>query len=444
VTDARLCSLSALELRAGYAARSFSPVEVLDALAARIEEREPAVNAFITLDLDAARAEAVAAEREYGGGRPRLLAGIPVAVKDIFDTAGLRTTYGSAIFTDHVPDRDAAAVRRTREAGGIVLGKTLTHEFAWGITSENPHYGPCRNPHDPDRVAGGSSGGSAAVLAYGGAPLALGSDTGGSIRIPAAFCGVSGLKPTYGRVSAAGVLPLAPSLDHIGPLARTPADAQLLLDAIRGADAADPATARQPPEPADPLQPARVAVCPDLHPVALEPGVRRRFEAAVAAFGDRVVEVRLPEAEAGIAAFAPLQMAEALRFHRSAGIWPARAEEYGADVRHRLERAAEVTLDDFMAAREARRRLCAGFATLFERADVLLTPVSACPPAKIGETRGFREKVLAYTVPQDMAGLPACAVPAGGDDDGLPVGVQITGPWGAERRVVAVAEELLA
>jgi aspartyl-tRNA(Asn)/glutamyl-tRNA(Gln) amidotransferase subunit A len=444
VTDDRLCSLSALELRAGYAERSFSPAEVLDALAARVEEREPAVNAFITLDLDAARAEALAAEREYGGGRPRLLAGIPVAVKDIFDTAGLRTTYGSSIFADHVPERDATAVRRLREAGAIVLGKTLTHEFAWGITSENPHFGPCRNPHDSERVAGGSSGGSAAVLAYGGAPLALGSDTGGSIRIPAAFCGVAGLKPTYGRVSAAGVMPLAPSLDHIGPLARTPADAQLLLEAIRGADPADPATARQAPEPPEPPDRPRVAVCPDLHPVALEPGVRRCFEAAVAAFGDRVVEVRLPEAEAGIAAYVPLQMAEALRVHRHAGIWPARAEEYGGDVRHRMERAADVGLDDFLAACEARQALCAGFARLFEQADVLLTPVSACPPPRIGESQGLREWVLPYTVPQDMAGLPACAVPAGRDDLGLPVGVQVTGPWGAERRVVAVAEELVA
>ena len=325
-----------------------------------------------------------------------------------------------------------------------MLGKTLTHEFAWGITSENPHYGPCRNPHDLDRVPGGSSGGSAAVLAYGGAPLALGSDTGGSIRIPAAYCGVAGLKPTYGRVSAAGAIALAPSLDHIGPLARTPADALLLLEAIRGTDPADPATARQPAEPPDPPLAPRVAVCPDLHPVALEADVRRCFDTAVEAFGNRVVEVRLPEAEAGIAAYAPLQMAEALWVHRLAGVWPARAAEYGGDVRDRLERAAEVGVADYLDALHARQRLCAGFATLFEHADVLLTPVSACPPPRIGEAQDLRKWVLPYTVPQDMAGLPSCAVPAGSDDHGLPVGVQVTGPWGAERRVVAVAEELVA
>jgi aspartyl-tRNA(Asn)/glutamyl-tRNA(Gln) amidotransferase subunit A len=457
VTDVRLCSLSALDLRAGFRARDFTPVEALDALAARIGEREPQVNAFITPALEAARAEARQAEREYMRGEARPLAGIPVAVKDIFDTAGLRTTYGASIFSDHVPGSDATAVRRVREVGGIVLGKTLTHEFAWGITSENPHYGPCRNPHALDRVAGGSSGGSAAVVAYGGAPLALGSDTGGSIRIPAAFCGVVGLKPTWGGVSATGVFPLAPSLDHIGPLARTPADAELLLEVIQGPDPADPATAFRPaivPEARAPGE-LRVGVCRDLLPVDLDPGVHRAFDAALAALADigaGRVELRLPAAAAGIAAYSPLQMAEALRVHRLAGIFPARADEYGADVRERFERAQEVGLDDYLAADEARRRLRAGFAALFEQADVVLTPVAACPPIQIGErsvahlgrATTFRELVLPYTVPQDVAGLPSCALPAGVDDLGLPVGVQLTGPWWSERRVLAAAGALSA
>jgi aspartyl-tRNA(Asn)/glutamyl-tRNA(Gln) amidotransferase subunit A len=283
------------------------------------------------------------------------------------------------------------------------------------------------------------------VVAYGGAPLALGSDTGGSIRIPAAFCGVVGLKPTFGRASAAGVLPLAPSLDHIGPLARTPADALALLEVIQGSDPADPATARQGREPAAPER-LRVAVCPDLHTMELEPAVRRGYEAAVAALGERaeIVEVGLPAAAEGILAFAAIQMPEALRVHRLAGVWPARAGEYGPDVRYRMRRAGDVTLDDHLAARESQRRLKAGFAAMFERADVLITPVSACAPARIGAYEGFRERVLAYTVPQDVAGLPACAVPVGTDGDGLPVGVQISGPWWSERRVAAVAGELLA
>ena len=179
-----------------------------------------------------AREQARAAERAYARGEARPLEGLTLAVKDLYDTAGVRTTYGSRIFADHVPDADAELVRRAKQAGAIVVGKTLTHEFAWGITSVNPHFPPCRNPYDPERVPGGSSGGSAVALATGAAALALGTDTGGSIRIPAAFCGVSGLKPTYGALSLDGVQPLAPTLDHAGPMARTPADVRLFCEAL--------------------------------------------------------------------------------------------------------------------------------------------------------------------------------------------------------------------
>jgi aspartyl-tRNA(Asn)/glutamyl-tRNA(Gln) amidotransferase subunit A len=180
-------------------------------------------------------------------------------------------------------------------------------------------------------------------------------------------------------------------------------------------------------------------------PLELEPGTRRGFEAALAALRDRgatVVEVALPAAAETMTAFADIQMPEALRVHRLAGVWPARADDYGPDLRHRLERAAEVSLDDYLAAREGARRLAAGFAALFEQADVLMSPVAAGPPARIGEYDGFRQRVLPFTAPQDLTGLPACAVPMGTDDAGLPVGVQITGPWWAERRVVAVSEGL--
>ena len=197
--------MTAVELRAAFAARELSPVETIDAAAEHGE-----LGAFITLTLDAAREQARAAERAYARGEARPLEGLTLAVKDLFDTEGVRTTYGSSIYADHVPDADAELVRRAKEAGAIVVGKTLTHEFAWGITSVNPHYPPCRNPYDPERVPGGSSGGSAVALATGAAALALGTDTGGSIRIPAAFCGVSGLKPTYGALSLDGVQPLAP------------------------------------------------------------------------------------------------------------------------------------------------------------------------------------------------------------------------------------------
>ena len=440
----QLFSLSAVELRAGYAAGEFTPVEVVDALAARIAEREPAVNAFTTLALGAARDEAARAGEAYRRGEASPLAGVPVAVKDLIDTAGLRTTYGSAIFADHVPARDAPVVARVRAAGGVVIGKTLTHEFAWGITSDNPHQGPCRNPWDPDRVAGGSSGGSAAALACGDAPLALGSDTGGSIRIPAGFCGVVGLKPTYGRVTADGVFPLAPSLDHVGPLARTAADARLLLDVI-----ADDPIARPPVA----LRGLKVGICPDLDAIGLAPAVQRARDGALAALaglGAVVVEVGLPGGRDAYATFSPIQLAEALRVHREAGLFPARAADYGADVRARLGSADRVGLDEYLEATERRRRLAQDFAAAFREADVLLTPVSAGPPVRVGEDHAehlgrrisFRELVMGHTVPQDLTGVPACTVPAGFDEGGRPVGMQVSGPWGEEHRVLTVAEAL--
>jgi aspartyl-tRNA(Asn)/glutamyl-tRNA(Gln) amidotransferase subunit A len=414
--------ISATELRAAFAAGERSPLDELDAI-------HSDDGAFVTLTLERARAEARAAERAYARGEARPLEGLTLAVKDLFDTVGVRTTYGSRIYAGHVPDADAEAVRRARAAGAIVVGKTLTHEFAWGITSVNPHFPPLGNASDPARVAGGSSGGSAVALATGMAALALGTDTGGSIRIPAAFCGVCGLKPTFGRVPLDGVFPLARTLDHAGPMARTPEDVALFYDVL-----ADPG----PPDPGAGF--ARVAVCPGLHQHDLSPGIARAFAAAVAAFGD-VVEVAFPEAEQLYPAYATIQQAEAAHVHRD--LFPARADDYGEDVRGRLAAAQDVTLADYIAATEARDRARLTFARIWREADVLLTPIHAVPPEpREPPGRAFRDGVLPYTVPQDLAGLPACAVPVGTDEHGLPVGVQLTGPPWAERRVLAAAAAL--
>ncbi|MGH2499301.1 MAG: amidase, partial [Candidatus Limnocylindria bacterium] len=227
--------------------RSVSPLELVDACLARIEGLEGRLNAVITLTADAARRRARELERELRAGRDRgPLHGIPIALKDLYETAGVRTTAGSRILAESVPARDAAAVERLRAAGAISLGKLNLHELAFGVTNDNPHYGATRNPWALDRSPGGSSGGSAAALAAGYCYGALGSDTGGSIRIPASLCGVVGLKPTYGRVSLRGVVPLAWTLDHAGPLARRVRDAAILLRAIAGYDAADPASADEP------------------------------------------------------------------------------------------------------------------------------------------------------------------------------------------------------
>ena len=441
-----LTRLGVTELLEAYAARRISPVEVLEAVAARIETVDSRVGGFTALCLERARVEAAAAERAWAGGTARALEGVPLGVKDMFDSEGVRTAYGSHMFEAHVPDSDAEALRRARAAGAILVGKTQTHEFAWGITSVNERMGSAHNPWALDRVTGGSSGGSAAVLAADEVPLTIGSDTGGSIRVPSAFCGVVGLKPTYGRISGAGAWPLAASLDHPGPMARTPRDASLLLEVLAGVDPADPSTIDVP------LGDVRGAIgrglggltiglCPDLHLVPLAAVVQAVFDATVSllvAAGARFVEVAVPEAELIYPAFGVIQRAEALDTHRSAGLYPSRREEYGADVLGRLDGATEVTVEQYLAASADRRRIRAAFSRLFGSCDVLLTPVSAGSPLPIGdetvvhegEELTFRELVMSYTTPQDLIGLPACAVRAGFDALGIPVGVQFTAaPW---------------
>jgi aspartyl-tRNA(Asn)/glutamyl-tRNA(Gln) amidotransferase subunit A len=417
---------------------------VVDALLARIAEVDPGLGAFTTLSAERARDEAVACEQAYlRGSAEGALAGVPFAVKDLFDSADVRTTYGSAMFASHAPSADAAAVRRLRDADAIMVGKTQTHEFAWGVTSVNELMGTSRNPWRPERVSGGSSGGSAVALAARFVPLAIGSDTGGSIRIPSAFCGTVGLKPTYGRIATEGLWPLAPSLDHAGPMARTPGDAALLLGAMDHPGRSSAADRL--------FHELRVAICPDLHLLPPAEDVQSAFDDAVRTVGElaaEVVEVALPGAETIFPSFGVIQFAEALRTHREAGLYPLRRMQYGEDVRGRLESAESVTLEDYLAATAARERLRGAVGSLLERVDLLLTPVSAGSPPPIGEERvahrggeiEFRELAMTYTVPQNLLGLPACAVRAGFDELGIPIGVQFTGrPWG-DLEVLAAAD----
>ena len=388
-----LWELGATELLGGYAAREFTPVEVIDALGARIEEMNPSLGAFTTLCLDRARDEAAAP-------RPGPLAGVPFAAKDIFVSVGVRTTYGSAMFTAHVPERDAAAVATLRDAGAILVGKTQTHEFAWGITSVNEAMGSSRNPWDPTRVPGGSSGGSAVALAARMVPLAIGTDTGGSIRIPASFCAIAGLKPTYGRVSLKGVWPLAPSLDHAGPMARTIDDLELLYRVLSG-DAE--------PEP------------------SAEP---------------EVVETDLSDIGEWLEVYAVIQGVEAVRVHGGAGLFPDRAAEYGADVRHRLERASGVDPDAYVVATRRREELRGELARRLSGRRLLATPVATVQPPRPEDAVTMRDSVMPHTTPQNLTGLPACAVCTGFDGDGLPTGVQITGPAGSDLAVLRAARAL--
>ena len=442
-----LLELSARELLSLYASGDASPVEAIDEVAARNAEIDGRLGAFTTLCLERARAEASRCEEAYRRGEAQgSLAGLAIGVKDLFDSEGVRTTYGSPMFADRVPAADAEALRRARAAGAILVGKTQTHEFAWGISSVNERMGTSHNPWALDRVSGGSSGGSAVALATHQVSLALGSDTGGSIRVPSALCGTVGFKPTYGRVSTAGIWPLARTLDHPGPMTRTPADAGLLLEVIAGWDPADPATEDVPLGDLDAalakgLEGRVVGICPDMHLVPLTPAAQRAFDAAVAAAsacGARIEQVRIPEVSDVYAVFGVTQRAEALYTHMEAGLYPARAAEYGADVLGRLETAAAEGIRDYLRAAAERARIRAAFARAFSEVDLIVTPVNPGPPVPIGSDVAdhlgasvpFRDLVMSYTTPQDLVGLPACAFRAGFDDLGIPVGVQFSGaPW---------------
>ena len=444
-----LWGLSVDALQASYRTGTASPVEVVEALAERIERLDPGIGAFTTLTLERAVDDARTLTDELAGGVSRgPLHGVPVGIKELFDVGGAETTYGSTLLSGRVPTEDAEAVRRLREAGCIVLGLTRSHEFGWGITTQNATRGSTKNPWALDRVPGGSSGGSAAALAMGFVPLALGSDTGGSIRIPATYCGVAGFKPTYGRVSKRGAASLASSLDHPGPLARRVADLFPALEALSGYDVADPTTLTGGLDAdgvGNGLTGLVVGVCPDLHPRPLWPDHRRIFDAALAlveAAGAKVTEVRFDSAAGIRPAFDSIQMAEAHHYHSVVlGLYPARRDEYGRDIARRLELAAGVSLDAYLEARQAALEFRRTFARIFESVDVLLTPVTAGGPSTVatpdvvirdGESIPFRDLVMGYTVPQDLAGLPVCAVPVSHDEDGIPVAVQFTAAHGRD------------
>lgn len=435
MTDAtQLWKLSALELVAGYAAGAFSPVEVLDDLAQRIEALAPTLGAFTTLCLDRARDEAQAAERALASGhRVGRLLGVPFAAKDLFDSAQVRTTYGSQMFSEHVPAKDARAVAAVRAQGGILIGKTQTHEFAWGLTSVNEAMGTAHNPWDAEAIAGGSSGGSAVALAARLVPLALGSDTGGSIRVPSAFCGTLCLKPTYGRVDTTGLWPLAPSLDHAGPMARTPDDLQWMFAAMLGEKRPDrPRSAG--------LEGVRIATCPDLHLTPLSRDVEQCFANTVGVLKDlgaTIEERSLASASEIGESFAVIQAIEAVQAHRDAGLFPFRAAHYGPDVRARLDAGARHNPQAYVSAIAVREQIRSEFWRLLHHGAFLLTPIAAASPPTIqselvrdGSQPDFRSQVLPYTIPQDLVGLPSCAVRCGFDEAGRPIGLQFSAaPW---------------
>jgi aspartyl-tRNA(Asn)/glutamyl-tRNA(Gln) amidotransferase subunit A len=346
-----------------------------------------------------------------------------LAVKDLFDTTGLVTTYGSVLFADHVPAATAEAVRRLEAAGYVNVGKTNLHEFAYGTTSQNPHFGTVPNPLASGRLAGGSSGGSAAALAAGLADAALGSDTGGSIRIPAACCGITGFKPSYGLVPLDGCFPLAPTFDHAGPMARDVDSCTRMLEVL----APEFATIELG------LEDVEVGVLWLEH---ADPLVRARIEATAELFPNRKgLDLPLPE---GIhAAF----MREAADVHRE--LFDEHAESYGENVRIKLERCLAVTAADYERAVVARERYRERLHEAASAVDLLLTPTLVCvaPPADADELE-LRATLTLLTFPFNVAGWPALALPCGPAEGGLPASVQLAAPRGEDARVLAAGDAL--
>ncbi len=434
--------------------KEISPVEAVTSALRQIDRFNETLNAYITVMPEEALDAARKAEEEIAGGRDRgPLHGIPMAVKDLFHTKGIRTTGGSKILKDFVPDEDATAVTRLKEAGAVILGKTNMHEFAFGPVNTNPHYGDAHNPWDLNRVTGGSSGGSGAAVAARMGGAALGSDTGGSIRIPAALCGVFGFKPTYGRVSRYGVLPLAWSLDHVGPLTQTAEDAAIVLAAIAGWDPKDPSSSREPvPEYraglAQGASALRIAVLREYLALPMEPEVMAGFQRALEVLkeaGIRVEEISLPEIEQAAGAAMAILYAEAAAYHEK--YYCTRSKDYGSDVRERLEMGFLVAATDYINGQRIRSQLMERFCSVFGSYDALICPTEQVTAPRldqdwirIGKKREARGAVLPrLTRLFNLTGLPAASVPCGFASNGLPFAFQVVGAPFAEGMVLRIA-----
>jgi aspartyl-tRNA(Asn)/glutamyl-tRNA(Gln) amidotransferase subunit A len=433
--------------------RQVSAVELTQAYLTRITRLDQRLNSYIRVMPEQALAAARTADGEIGRGAWRgPLHGVPLGIKDLFDVAGVPCTMGSTILRDNVPTEDASLVALLKQAGAVILGKHNLHEFAFGITSENPHYGVVRNPWNVDRVPGGSSGGTAAAIAGGLCAGGIGSDTGASIRAPASWCGIVGLKPTYGRVSKAGGLPLAWSLDHPGPLARSVADCAALLQAISGFDARDPSTSHEPvPDFSAELEAGvgglRVGVPRDHFFELVEPEVERTVRAAIAvlqSLGARIEEIPLPHATHAQAAGNVIMSAEAAAWHER---WlRERPADYGADVLQRIRGGLLVHATEYLRSQQLRTLVQKDFAAAFERVDIIVGPTMPLVAPAIGKTfepsGAFnmtpRSIANRLTIPCNLSGMPAASVPCGFVDD-LPVGLQIMGPAFAESLVLRVA-----
>lgn len=433
-------ALASIEDVAGLmAAKELSPVELAESMLARIERLNPRLNAYMTVTAEAALDQARSAEKEIAAGENRgALHGVPIAHKDLFDTKGVRTTAGSKVLADRVPDADATVVRKLSDAGAVMLGKLGMHEFAFGGTSDNPHYGTIRNPWGEERCPAGSSGGSGAAIAAGLAYAVTGSDTGGSIRMPASFCGAVGLMPTYGRASLAGAIALSWTLDHPGPLTRTVRDAAIVLQAMAGHDPLDRVTADRPvPDFLDGVeggaQGLRIGVPKQYFREKCAADVWSSFEAALKAMesaGASVREFDFREVEGYMAAAGSIIVVDAAAYH--AQWFPARRDEYGSDVAALLDVGSRVPVTQFASAMRTLAVARGGEAdAVLDRAgiDVIAVPTTPMTAPTIEEAKnpavGGRHHI--FTMPFDLTGQPVIAVPTSLTEAGTPASMSFVG-----------------
>jgi aspartyl-tRNA(Asn)/glutamyl-tRNA(Gln) amidotransferase subunit A len=437
-----LCYLSAGELSQLIKRKEVSPVEVVEAHLARIEVLEPALNSFITLLPEQAMEEARIAEQEIRSGQYRgPLHGIPIGLKDLFYVRGVPNTSGSRIFDHFIPDHDSTLALRLRKAGALLLGKLNLHQFAYGATGENPDYGNMHNPWDTKRIPGGSSGGSASATASGQCTLAMGTDTGGSIRIPSALCGLVGLKPTYGRLSRYGITVLSWSQDHPGPMARTVEDCALVMNAVAGYDPYDPSSAdRSVPDFTQSLteniKGLRVGVpkevFEDLMDSEVEHFVRNAIE-LLGKLGAAIHEISWSMYHESKDISNTILMAEATAYHSQ--LMKRQSSRLDPKVRFRLEGGLFISAVDYLQAQRARRLYYQQTCDLFKKVDLLVgptVPITACnigvEKVQIGNIRaGVLSLLTQHTRPYNLSGFPAITVPCGFSKEGLPIGLQLAG-----------------
>ncbi|MGE0702801.1 MAG: amidase [Vicinamibacterales bacterium] len=422
--------------------RTVTAIEATNACLERIERDNPKLNAFITVMADSARREAKAADEELAADRDRgPLHGVPISVKDLLDVAGTPTTAASRVREGHIAQHDAPAVTALRRAGAVIIGKNNLHEFAFGTTNEDSAFGPARNPHDVSRSPGGSSGGSAAAIVTGMSLASIGTDTGGSIRIPAAACGVVGLKPTYGEVSAEAVVPLSRALDHVGPLARTVQDAWLVYRALTGHEA----TRWLIPAPVSGL---RLGVPRRYFLDLLDDGVRSAFERSIERIreaGVRTIDVEIPHASLAPAMYLAHVFGDAAAYH--ATTLESMPERYTEAVRLRLEMARYVPAEDYVRALEGRVILQREVDAALSSCDALVLPSLAMEAPSIGaatvrlngKDEAVRAVMLRLTQVFNLTGHPAISLPCGQSAAGLPYGLQLTGPRMETDALCAVA-----